>query len=60
MGVVRWVTTQLGTNLACMLNATALLRVINVAVSIAPEVLGPEKYDLSCDVWSIGVITYIL
>ena len=26
----------------------------------APEVLGPESYDLSCDLWSIGVITYIL
>uniref|UniRef100_A0A1I8FPN5 non-specific serine/threonine protein kinase n=1 Tax=Macrostomum lignano TaxID=282301 RepID=A0A1I8FPN5_9PLAT len=24
------------------------------------EVLGPEKYDKSCDLWSLGVITYIL
>ena len=30
------------------------------AHSAAPEVLGPEHYDLSCDMWSIGVMTYIL
>ncbi|KAJ8949124.1 hypothetical protein NQ318_012872, partial [Aromia moschata] len=27
---------------------------------LSPEVLGPEKYDKSCDIWSLGVIMYIL
>lgn len=27
---------------------------------VAPEVLGPESYDMMCDLWSLGVIMYIL
>ena len=26
----------------------------------APVVLGPESYDKVCDLWSLGVIMYIL
>lgn len=27
---------------------------------VAPEILGSIKYDISCDIWSLGVIMYIL
>ena len=27
---------------------------------VAPEILREEKYGPSCDIWSIGIITYIL
>lgn len=27
---------------------------------MAPEVLGSDRYDISCDIWSLGVIMYIL
>lgn len=31
-----------------------------IHVLSAPEVLGPEKYDKSCDIWSLGVVMYII
>lgn len=41
-------------------NAMSLQTPCYTPYYVAPEVLGPEKYDKSCDVWSLGVIMYIL
>ncbi|MBO6105723.1 MAG: hypothetical protein J6O99_07480 [Methanobrevibacter sp.] len=34
--------------------------VINNQNYIAPEILNRDKYDEQCDLWSLGIIIYIL
>lgn len=41
-------------------NAMALQTPCYTPYYVAPEVLGTQKYDKSCDMWSLGVIMYIL
>ena len=39
-------------------NNYSLACYISCVKCIAPEVLGPEKYDKSCDIWSLGAVLY--
>jgi len=41
-------------------NKVSLVTVCGTPGYCAPEVLKGEKYNASCDMWSLGVITYIL
>ncbi|XP_005089392.1 calcium/calmodulin-dependent protein kinase type IV [Aplysia californica] len=41
-------------------NKVSLMTVCGTPGYCAPEVLKGQKYERSCDMWSVGVITYIL
>merc|ERR1712038_1388586 len=41
-------------------NTKALATACYTPYYVAPEVFGNERYDFACDIWSLGVILYIL
>lgn len=41
-------------------NQNALRTACYTPYYAAPEVFGTEKYDVACDIWSLGVIVYIM
>jgi serine/threonine protein kinase len=34
--------------------------IVGSPLYMAPEIIGKKTYDSSCDVWSIGIIAFIL
>jgi len=45
---------------AQVVKGKSLQQVCGTPDYVAPEVINHEKYDYSCDIWSAGVITFIL
>lgn len=41
-------------------NMSRIKGVVGTLYTMAPEVLKGDAYDSSCDMWSIGVMTYLL
>lgn len=41
-------------------NSKALATACYTPYYVAPEVFGNQRYDFACDIWSLGVILYIL
>lgn len=41
-------------------NVSRIKGVVGTLYTMAPEVLKGDAYDSSCDMWSIGVMTYLL
>lgn len=39
---------------------TGVKDIVGSPLYMAPEIIGKKTYDSSCDVWSIGIIAFIL
>merc|ERR1719210_1177835 len=47
--------------LASHFNGKSMMAAVGACLFAAPEVLNPGKvYDCSCDMWSLGIVTYLM
>ena len=49
-----------GLSASCSSEENLLKTIVGSPLYIAPEIINKKPYDLSCDLWSLGVILYLL
>ena len=49
-----------GLSAQCSTEENLLKTIVGSPLYIAPEIINKKPYDLSCDLWSLGVILYLL